>query len=204
MEKASVRAGVIRWAVLAAAVLVLVALDQWTKVLALRHLAGHTSVDVIPGWIRLTYVENRGAAFGIFQGRSFILGIFSTIAAILIIWLYGRIPVGKDTVLARICLILILAGAIGNQLDRLIRTFVVDMIEYYLFSFPVFNVADMMIVIGGILMIVLAFFFPKQLESMIGNKEKKTADKPDAASEAAPEGAREAEIQEAGDDSSHG
>ncbi|MCI8649218.1 MAG: signal peptidase II [Anaerotruncus sp.] len=136
---------------------VLVGVDQWLKIWALEHLAGQASVPLVPHLLQLTYVENRGAAFGVFQGKVEILSILTgaVLVAILIALLLGKFRHN----LLLISVGLILAGGFGNLIDRLFRGFVVDYLDISpLFSFPVFNFADCCVVIGTFLMLIYLLF----------------------------------------------
>jgi signal peptidase II len=108
-----------------------------------------------------TYVQNTGAAFGIFQDGTLPLGILSAVVSLaLIVYLVMR---GKTIpVLQRFALASILAGAIGNMIDRFRLGYVIDFIHFKVpgFSFPVFNVADSCVVIGAILLIGSSLFTP--------------------------------------------
>ena len=131
----------------------LVAADQLFKLLVLRFLAGGPSVMVIPGLLQLTYVENRGAAFGIFQGRVGLLSLvtLAVLIALAVFLVRGSVrhPAGRWS----FCLIL--AGGFGNLIDRVFRGFVVDYLDVSpLFSFPVFNFADCCVVCGSILLVL--------------------------------------------------
>ncbi len=127
-----------------------VAADQWTKQLAteLLFLSGTRSVAVIGEYIRFTYVENRGAAFGLLQNQTafFILVGIVVITVIALSFRYMQNP-GIPLV---ICLGLQMGGAIGNLIDRIRSGFVVDFID--LTFWPVFNLADSAIVVGVILL----------------------------------------------------
>lgn len=134
----------------------LVACDQLIKLWALGSLAPVGTMTVIPGVLSLTYVENRGAAFGIFTGQRTLLIIL--VAAILCgagwLLLSGKI---KDN-LERLCVLLIISGGLGNLIDRIRHGFVVDYIDINaLFSYPMFNLADCCVVVGAFLMLVAAF-----------------------------------------------
>jgi signal peptidase II len=110
-----------------------------------------------------TYVQNTGAAFGIFQDGTLPLGILSAIvSAAILVYLVRR---GKSIpVLQRYALASIFAGAIGNMIDRFRLGYVIDFIHFKIpgFSFPVFNVADSCVVIGAILLILSSLFTPSQ------------------------------------------
>ena len=140
----------------------LVAVDQLLKVWALQTLAGGPSILVIPGLLQFTYVENRGAAFGIFQGKTQLLSIVTGIvlAGIIVALVMGKFK--HKLVLWSMGLII--AGGVGNLIDRVFRTFVVDYLDISpLFNFPVFNFADCCVVIGtGLLLVYLLFFEEKK------------------------------------------
>ncbi|MEM1483550.1 signal peptidase II [Oscillospiraceae bacterium PP1C4] len=140
----------------------LVFIDQLLKIWVLGNLAGAPSMTLIPGLLQLTYVENRGAAFGILQGR---VGILSLITLVVIIGGIVALLMGKfKNKLVMWSVGLIIAGGVGNLIDRVFRTFVVDYLDISpLFHFPVFNFADCCVVIGtGLLMVYLFFFEGKE------------------------------------------
>jgi signal peptidase II len=145
--------GLLRWLLIAFAVLVL---DQATKQVALLAFKTGERMPVIPGFFDLTLLFNRGAAFSFLADASgwqrwFFIGI-GAIAAIVIIWLLSRH--GSQRLFAW-ALSLILGGALGNVLDRVIRGEVVDFILLYYerWHWPAFNIADSAITIGAALLI---------------------------------------------------
>lgn len=135
-----------KWiAPLCAALLVII--DQILKQWALGALPGAGRVEVIRGLFYLTYVENRGAAFGIFQGRTTVLAVLTAIVllAVLIFMLKSKL----ESRLLHFSLTLVLAGGLGNLVDRITRGFVVDYFDFSaVFDFPVFNFADCCVVMG--------------------------------------------------------
>ncbi len=135
----------------------LVSLDQLTKWLAVLSLKNAGTTEIIPKVLGLTYVENEGAAFGILQGQRLLFLIFTGVvmAAILTLLLFGKF---RKYQLFNVSATLIVAGGIGNFIDRLIHGYVVDFIEVLFFDFPVFNVADCYVVIGSVLLLVFFFF----------------------------------------------
>lgn len=153
------------WLIGCAAVLVL--LDQGVKQWALTRLAGQPSIVWIPNVFQLSYVENRGAAFGLLQGNTVLLAVFSIILIGLLLYTYSRIPLGKEGRLLRAVYILIVAGAIGNQIDRVFRGYVVDMFDFCLIRFPVFNVADCCVVIGAGLLILSVLLQRETIEKFL-------------------------------------
>ena len=131
------------------------ALDQWTKRLALVHLAGRPSVEVLGDFVRWTFAQNSGVAFSLGAGTRFPFYLFSIAAAVVILWLLarGRVPrFGQQIALA-----LILGGALGNLVDRITTGLVVDFIEVGIgrLRWPVFNVADSAVSVGVVLFLLL-------------------------------------------------
>lgn len=138
----------------------LVILDQVVKYLVLENIPLHTHVDFIPHLVGLTYVQNTGAAFSMLSNFTPVLALLSLIlSVILAIAVYKKffsLPFG------RISLAVVLAGAIGNLIDRAFRGFVVDMFEFLFIRFAVFNVADICVVLGGIASgIYYVFYYEK-------------------------------------------
>lgn len=142
-----------------AAVLVL---DRWTKNLAIEHLldSGVRSIPVVGDYLRLTYVENRGAAFGLFQEQTTFFILVGLIVIGVIIASYRYMP--EPGWLLNICLGLQMGGAIGNLIDRIRVGYVVDFID--LGWWPVFNIADSAICIG-VAGLALSVLFPERAPS---------------------------------------
>lgn len=131
---------------------ILVAIDQALKLWAMRTLP-HGAIEVIPNLFYLSYVENRGAAFGIFQNRSYILaGVTGIILiCVLIAFLRGRF----QSRFLRWTVAMGLAGGVGNLVDRIIRGYVVDYLDFSaLWGFPVFNLADCCVVVATGLILI--------------------------------------------------
>ena len=140
----------------------LVVLDQVTKVLAVKYLKPVGSVSFLPGFMNLTFVENRGAAFGILQGQRWVFLVFTlaVTAGIAVVWKkLGPEPVNEKI---RACLAVLLAGAWGNAIDRLCRGYVVDFFHTAFMDFPVFNLADICVVLSVVALMVLILFFVKE------------------------------------------
>ena len=125
---------------LAAAVLVW--LDQWTKGLAVTHLKGQEPFVLWEGVFELNYLENRGAAFGMFQGQKVMFLLCTVLILGLVVFYYQRLPEGRRFYPIRLVGILLVAGAIGNLIDRTVNSYVVDFFYFKLIDFPVLNVAD--------------------------------------------------------------
>ena len=128
--------------------LVLVILDQVVKYLVLTHIPLGGYVPFLPHVVCLTYVQNTGAAFSMFSQHTWILAFISLVMSVVLavaLWKnFFTHPLGKVT------LSLLLAGAVGNLIDRAMRGFVVDMFQLLFMNFAVFNVADICVVVGGI------------------------------------------------------
>ena len=120
--------------------------DQLIKYWTVEHLALGESAAFLPGIVRLTRVHNYGAAWSSFSGQT-------TALAYLLVRRIVRHPLGV------IAGVMILAGGVGNLIDRLFRGYVVDMFDLTLFSYPVFNFADCCVVVGAILGAVYYLFF---------------------------------------------
>ena len=135
---------------------VVVILDQLVKWLCLSL---HGSVTVIPGVLALTYAENTGMAFSLFSGRAWLLGIVSAVC-ILIGWLVlRRYRLGP---VSRTAAMMMLGGAVGNMIDRLLRGYVVDMFEVLFVDFAIFNVADAALTVGAVLMGISLLLRPEE------------------------------------------
>ncbi len=138
-----------------------VALDQITKQLVLANIPLHGHVDVLPGIVGLTYVQNPGAAFSSFEGAQWLFAIIFVIFAAFIVWEFS----GKRmafTDYERWLMVAVFAGGIGNTIDRFRFGYVVDMIQTEFVNFAVFNVADCFITCGCILLVIHLVFFNKQ------------------------------------------
>ena len=130
----------------------LLAADQMTKYWAEHVLQGKGTIDVIDGVFSLTYVRNYGAAFGMLSGKTWLLLLLTSVILIMGIWYFCRNRITNPLLLSSGAAVL--AGAVGNLIDRFRLSYVIDFLEIRLFQFPVFNFADCCVVLG---MIVVAF-----------------------------------------------
>ena len=132
-----------------------VAADQLTKLWIRSYLVMGESSPVT-GWLSLTHASNTGAAFGIFQGKSFPLTLVGLIGVCVLLlyafFLYRRLPF-LNSALSEVALGLILGGTIGNLIDRLRLGYVTDFIDFHFW--PAFNVADSAIVVGALMFVYL-------------------------------------------------
>ena len=134
---------------------ILTLLDQWTKSLVVHHLKDQSDIILIPGIFQLHYLENRGAAFGILQGKKIFFVIFTLVVLCMIAYLYlKRIPDEKKFRLMDGICILFFAGALGNFIDRVFRNYVVD--------FFYFKLADIYVTVAAFAMIILGLFYYKE------------------------------------------
>lgn len=139
-----------------------VALDQYTKYLAVTHLKEQPPFVIMKNVFELQYLENRGAAFGMLQNRQFFFFITVVIIIAAIIWFYARVPMNRRFLPLRLCAIFIMAGAVGNCIDRVAQRFVVDFFYFRLIDFPIFNVADIYVTVATFLLVFLMFFYYKE------------------------------------------
>ncbi len=130
-------------------ILAVLFLDQLTKFLVEKTLALHQSIPVIRGVFHCTLVHNRGAAFGILKNQTAVF-IAAAAVAIFLIYAHLRRQVSGRFSLYRVSLSLILAGAVGNLIDRLRYGYVVDFLDFRIW--PVFNIADSAITVGAIVL----------------------------------------------------
>ena len=132
----------------------LVCIDQFVKKVVITYIPLFESKEVIPDFFYLTNVRNTGAAWSIMEGEK-ITFIIITIVAI-IVFLYFILFSKTTTKLDRIAFTLMCGGAIGNLIDRIINSYVIDFLDFYIFGydFPVFNLADAFLCIGVGLLII--------------------------------------------------
>jgi signal peptidase II len=135
-------------------------IDRVTKIWAIEVLSKFSQVIVIKDLFSLLYLQNKGAAFGILQGKLY----FLTIITIIVVggMIFYIIKYKPSEKLIRISFSLIISGALGNLMDRMVYKYVVDFISVHykdIYYFPVFNIADVMVVVGTAL---LAFYLLKE------------------------------------------
>jgi signal peptidase II len=128
-------------------VLVVLALDQLSKFIFNANLALNESIPLVKGLFSLTLIHNRGAAFGIFKNQLYIFIFISVIAIALV---YSMLKNNKSGKLYSLSLSLILAGALGNLMDRVFFGYVIDFLDFHIW--PVFNIADSAITCGTLIL----------------------------------------------------
>ena len=140
--------------------LAVLVLDHITKWLARTELDPVHAIEVIPGYLRISYVSNTGVAFGLFRDlespwKPYVLAAMAIVAVIVIFVYSYRMP--SSRLLLQSALAVIMGGILGNFVDRILQGYVVDFIEFHIrdaFYWPTFNVADSAITVGiGLLLI---------------------------------------------------
>ena len=147
-------------------------IDQLTKWISATYLSKIITLPIIKNVIHLTYVENRGAAFGMFANNRWVFMITSTIMIIgLLLYLYLGLAENR---LYEISMAMIISGGIGNMIDRIALGYVVDFIDFRLINFAVFNGADSFVCVGaGLLILAMVLDMVKEAKS----KDEESADK---------------------------
>ena len=145
-------------------------LDRMTKRWAAATLP-KGDIDIIPDILTLHYLENRGAAWGIFQNAFWLFFIITIVVVGVMVYFYARIPFTRRYWYLRFTIILLSSGAIGNFIDRACWHYVVDFIYVEAINFPVFNVADCYVCIAAALLIHSFLFYYKE-EELLWKKKK--------------------------------
>lgn len=147
------------WLLLA---IVIIVFDQLVKLWVVNNIGITDSIKIIPGVIDFVNVKNTGAAFSLLADKNYGIIILSVISLVFCIgvavFVVKKKPKNK---LLMASLSMMTAGALGNVIDRIFRGFVVDFIETQFINFPVFNIADIAITVGAVLLIIYILFFDK-------------------------------------------
>ena len=139
-------------------IFILTFLDQGSKYFVLTRLKNTPDIILIPGVLQLHYIENRGMAFGLFEGKIPVFVILCVLFFCVFFYVYARIPRTGYYLPLTITSLIMVSGALGNFIDRIFRKYVVDFIYFSLIDFPVFNMADIYVVCSGILLVILVCF----------------------------------------------
>lgn len=152
-----------------------VLIDQITKQLAVTFLKDSSSISIIKGMFSLQYLENRGAAFGMLQNQTIFLVVLTAAVILLLGYGYLKLPEEKHYKPIEYTLILIVSGAIGNFIDRIINHYVIDFFYFELIDFPIFNVADCYVSVAGAALVLLCIFYYKEedFDCLTKKKENK-------------------------------
>lgn len=141
---------------------ILVLFDQWTKVLAVEKLKNGTPYIIFEKVLEFRYLENTGAAFGMMKGMQGLIKLITPVICLIMSALTLRLYDSRRMRPLCCCFLLITAGAVGNFIDRLANSYVVDFIYVSLIDFPIFNVADIYVTCGSIILILLLLFKYKE------------------------------------------
>ncbi len=143
-------------------VILLLGFDQWTKYLAITRLKGQPAFVLIDGVLELQYLENRGSAFGMLQNQKYFILFVGIVFLAAIIFFLFKLPARKKFNSVHILLSAVIAGGIGNMADRFRFDYVVDFIYFVLINYPIFNVADIYIVVSTLCLFLLFLFVFKE------------------------------------------
>ncbi|MDF2541971.1 MAG: hypothetical protein K0S47_1689 [Herbinix sp.] len=159
--------------------LVLISFDQISKYWARTTLQEDGPLSIIPNVLKLQYHENDGAVWGIMSGKVPFLIVLTLVILSLLVYVFLKIPAEKKFNVLRIVFVFIMAGAIGNLIDRALIGYVTDFIYFELIDFPIFNIADCYLTVTCVLLFLLAVFYYKDedfafLDQMFRRIKKKS------------------------------
>jgi len=158
-------------------VLILVGLDQYTKYLAVQNLKEQGPYVIIEGVFELYYSENRGAAFGMLQGKQGFFFVIAVVVCLLAGFAMWRMAGTGNIryIWLGLFTTLVTAGAVGNMVDRVMQGYVVDFLYFRLINFPIFNVADIYVTVSAVCLALLVGFYYKEEELQIFSWHQKGA-----------------------------
>ncbi|MBO5167033.1 MAG: signal peptidase II [Lachnospiraceae bacterium] len=165
----------LKWLAIFFALTVLsIVLDQVTKLLAIKNLQGKGAYPLIDGVLELQFFSNTGIAWSMLEGQSIFILFMGIIFLAVILFFIIKLPDAKKYHILYILGGLLTGGAIGNMIDRFRLGYVVDFISFVLIHFPIFNMADMCIVVSVILFAVMFIFIYKEEDlAFLNFKQKK-------------------------------
>lgn len=140
----------------------LIALDQYTKQWAKVYLKDKPAYSLINGILELNYLENQGAAFGMLPNQKVFFIFVATVILFVAGYVLIKLPDQKKYTIMHFLFSLIVAGSIGNMIDRVRYDYVVDFIYFVRFNFPIFNVADIYATVSAIVLLFLLLFVYKE------------------------------------------
>lgn len=140
----------------------LVFLDQIVKAIVVDKMALGDGFAIINGVLHMQYVRNTGAAWGIFPNSILFFIVFALFVSLGLMYIYIKLPLDKHFTILHWTMIVLIAGALGNLIDRIFRNYVVDFIYFKLIDFPVFNIADIYVTVSGIVLVILIMFYYKE------------------------------------------
>ena len=142
-----------------------IVLDQVTKAIVVSHMALYEELPLLPGFIRLYYVENTGAAFSMLSNHRWVFLLFSLVAMAVI--LYLLVKYRRRHPLLAVSLSMVLGGGVGNLIDRILNGSVVDFLQFEFVNFAVFNVADIFVTCGSVALAVSILFVEPRVEKRL-------------------------------------
>lgn len=154
-------------------ILLFVAIDQITKKAMVNVLGNGKNIRVIKDVLELTYVENKGAAFGIMKDSILIFTLITVIFLVILIFYFEYIPFTRRYIPLRVLFIFIASGAIGNLIDRINYRYVRDFIYVKAIDFPVFNIADIYVTCAMLVLVILILVYYKEEDMKIFKITKK-------------------------------
>lgn len=155
-------------------ILILTAIDQFTKYMAVVHLKGKEDISLLKGILHLQYLENRGAAFGLLQEQKWFILFIGILFLAVIIFLMVKLPNQKKYNKLHLVSAVVAAGAIGNMIDRIRFDYVIDFISFVAVNFPIFNFADICVTLSVISAAILILFVYKEEDlDFLNFKQKK-------------------------------
>ena len=146
--------------------------DQWSKKLASVSLKNQSEIVVWKGVFEFRYLENRGAAFGMLQGRQVFFFLVAAIVLAGVGYALYRMPFTKRYLPLGGCMVLLTAGALGNMIDRISQQFVVDFLYFCLIDFPIFNVADCYVTIAAFFLVILVMWYYKDEDLEVFSRKR--------------------------------
>jgi len=153
---------------------ILVLIDQISKFYITSTMMLHDAIPVIDDVFEIHYIQNRGAAWGLFENQQLLFIICTIIACIFGIIFYIKCVNSNALKALQICIILILSGGIGNFIDRVSYQYVIDFLYFKLIDFPVFNIADCYVTVGFFVTVILILFIYKEADLEVLSFKKKS------------------------------
>lgn len=152
----------------------LTAFDQLTKYMITSSFELYESKMVIQNILSFTYIRNTGVAWGMFQGKRIIFLVLTAVVLLFCFYIFANIAEQKKYRLLRIALIVLVSGAVGNMIDRIKLGYVVDFFCVEFIDFPIFNVADIFVVVSmiGIFLLIMFKYNNEEFDEILGIKKK--------------------------------
>ena len=156
----------------------LTSLDQFTKFIIKSKFMLYESKEVIKNVFAITYIQNKGAAWGVMQGKRIFFLILTVFVILGCFWILYNIIGNHKYIMLTVCVIFLISGAVGNMIDRFKLGYVVDFFDFKLIDFPVFNVADIYVTVSMFLILFLMIFKYKEedFDEIIGKKSNIESD----------------------------